>query len=771
MNFFNISLTFFQNRTGYFPYDIEGNVSSILIDVPHDSIVHQRYKRINYYYDLVSGNVDEVIYEPDSIDQFIHLYQYDADNRITDVMTSRDSLYWENDASYEYYDHGPVAREVIGQRQVQGIDYAYTLNKWIKAVNSGLGSYKKLTWPNFDMGKDGFSHGSNATIGRDAYGYVINYFTGDYRSIAKTYDITTGLPTTDLYNGNISGATYAIRTLSPAVIGYTYGYDQLNRMVSELAFKGIDTAHNLWVSTDSIKDFREKVNYDDNGNILSYLRHGNTAVGSLAMDSLTYHYNLNTNQLREVNDAVSASNYSVDIDNETSKHNYRYNGIGELASDSIAGIDSIYWTVYNKVKKIVKTNNDSIVFMYDPMGNRLEQRNFPHSGTADTIKYTRDTKGNIVAIYDRKKDTVRLSEFDIYGDRRLGSLDTTLRMQKFITGHGTLDSLTIAYLERQKQYELYNQLGSVLVTVSDGKTPIDTLHYTGDTAGYYLPIVVNAQDYYPFGMTEPGRSYTLANDSSYKYGYQGSMKDNSIYGATNVYTTQFRELDPRLGKWWSTDPVVHAGQSPYLSMGDNPIFNIDPNGNDNYTVDKKGIISLKEKTKDKTDKLLALDDKGKVQQNKFITVPKGILNQKQSFDTKNDKTGKPETTDYYNIKNDAVTTNLFIFLAHNTTVEWEVDQIGDKKGKEGDNILSTTHAPEHVTPPTYNIQLRQMDHDHPSAQAWGNINGPSVLDVSTAKYIQKMNSNAVFKIYYPSPDGPAWQTYDSTGPKVIIYVK
>lgn len=203
------------------------------------------------------------------------------------------------------------------------------------------------------------------------------------------------------------------------------------------------------------------------------------------MDSLTYHYNTNTNQLREVNDAVSASNYSVDIDNETSKHNYRYNGIGELASDSIAGIDSIYWTVYNKVKKIVKTNNDSIVFMYDPLGNRLEERNFPHSGTVDTTKYTRDAQGNIMAIYDRKKDTVRLSEFDIYGSKRLGSLDTVLRIQKFVTGHGTLDSLTISYLERQKQYELDNHLGNVLVTVSDGKTPIGTVA-TPNIAIYYL---------------------------------------------------------------------------------------------------------------------------------------------------------------------------------------------------------------------------------------------------------------------------------------------
>lgn len=297
------------------------------------------------------------------------------------------------------------------------------------------------------------------------------------------------------------------------------------------------------------------------------------------MDSLTYYYNKNTNQLAEVTDAIPSTYYTVDIDNETSKHNYRYNGIGELASDSIAGIDSIYWTVYNKVKKIVKTNNDSIVYMYDPLGNRLEQKTFPHSGTADTMKYTRDAQGHIMAVYDRKKDTVKLSEFDIYGASRIGSDDTILRMQKPVTGYGSIDSLTISYLERQKQYELDNQLGNVIATVSDGKTPVDTNAATHDTvASYYLPIVINAQDYYPFGMVQPGRSYSLSTDSSYRFGFDGQMKDNNIYGQNNAYTAEFWEYDPRLGRRWNPDPKPIYGVSDYASFKDNPILYIDPHG-------------------------------------------------------------------------------------------------------------------------------------------------------------------------------------------------
>jgi hypothetical protein len=34
------------------------------------------------------------------------------------------------------YKHGPLARSVIGQQQVQGLDYAYTLEGWLKGVSS-----------------------------------------------------------------------------------------------------------------------------------------------------------------------------------------------------------------------------------------------------------------------------------------------------------------------------------------------------------------------------------------------------------------------------------------------------------------------------------------------------------------------------------------------------------------------------------------------------------------------------------------------------------
>src|SRR5690554_8128215 len=122
---------------------------------PHE----QDVKSTQYEFELISGNMTKVKYQKGEIDEFTHEYHYDQLNRLTEVYTSSDSIYKSRDAAYQYYDYGPLARTELGQYNVQGNDYAYTINGWLKGMNSN-----NLT-RSTDMGKDGtngfYSHNTN----------------------------------------------------------------------------------------------------------------------------------------------------------------------------------------------------------------------------------------------------------------------------------------------------------------------------------------------------------------------------------------------------------------------------------------------------------------------------------------------------------------------------------------------------------------------------------------------------------------------------------
>ena len=90
--------------------------------------------------------------------------------------------------------------------------------------------------------------------------------------------------------------------------------------------------------------------------------------------------------------------------------------------------------------------------------------------------------------------------------------------------------------------------------------------------------------------------------NTYKYGYQGSEKDIEVSGAGNSYRTEFRQLDPRLGRWFSVDEDFKGYESPYTSMDNDPINKTDVLGltGDNVVIGGKAFTKgAKVKTNDK----------------------------------------------------------------------------------------------------------------------------------------------------------------------------
>lgn len=631
------------NTATHYQYDINGNVKRLWQE--HKKSVTgapiNLLKEFKYDYDLVSGKVNSLIYQEGKGDQFVYKYDYDPDNRLLSAFSGRDMNTLQKDAGYRYYLHGPLARMELGaeSRLVQGSDYAYTLQGWLKGVNGTLLAPAGGTGGGgLDMGNDGSNitaAGLGSQVGADALSYTLGYFQNDYvpiggGTLAPGFGIQyqnpsiTGSDVTgkSLFNGNISSTLYAIGQIdNGAARGYSYGYDQLNRLREMRAHSPLPTTVSgaSWSNSSILTDHKETYIYDANGNIVSLFRNGTTAGGrSLAMDNLQYSYyyytNANvqktynpsqpfpsdawnpTNQLAHVKDAVGASAYPIsafpdekDIDDQ-SDNNYTYDGIGNLVADNAEGISKIGWTVYGKIRSIDKTDGTAILYDYDAAGNRIQKQvSVPAIGAQPASKtityYICDAQGSTIGVYSWKgaasatpvaSSTVGLGvttetwdEQHLYGSSRLGMWKPAIAVP------ATLNTTTDAVLVGSKLYELTNHLGNVLATISDNKIAVDA--NTDGTTDYYAPEVISANDYTPFGMQMVGRAFNIGG---YRYGFNGKESDNEVKGEGNQQDYGMRIYDPRIGKFLSSDPLTtkFPQLTPYQFASNTPIQAIDLDG-------------------------------------------------------------------------------------------------------------------------------------------------------------------------------------------------
>jgi len=653
-----------------YSYDIHGNVDTLLQDNQQLSLIStalqpQRFKKISYDFDLISGNVNLVRYQDGQPDAFYHFYEYDADNRITAVYSSNfpqantlinintvsNNPLWDNDAKYFYYAHGPLARVEYGDNKVQGQDYAYTLQGWIKGVNSNTLDTLR------DIGKDGSIGSINSAFAKDAFGYTLNYHANDYKAIDglkwnnannRFESIIVGSDLNnsrnDLFNGNITSMVTTIEkpmiytaaaNQAPTVMaqGTAYKYDQLNRLKEMQAYANLDISTNTWQSGSTYAGmFHNKFNYDANGNIQWQQRADSTGT---IFDELTYRYKFDANgrlaqnRLYHVNDSITdRALVKDDIDDEgrfassdsvSNFNNYRYDEIGNLKHDSQEEIDFITWTVYGKIKQIIRTDTSSkpdLEFNYDASGNRISKIVKPHGSSIEnggtdnpalwtTTYYVRDAQGNIMTTYKlaapESASSFKVIERNMFGSSRLGTDDSQIEL---IAALPTANPYTRTL--GNKHYEASNHLGNVLTVFTDRKIPVTS---NGTTIDHFDADVVNTFDYSPFGAPMNERTYRLvmkytdsthtatvpafvngneplaniAKDSlGFRYGFNNKEKDDEISGSGNSYNFESRMQNPRLGKTLSMD--AKAGKysfiSPYSFAGNNPLIFLDADGKD-----------------------------------------------------------------------------------------------------------------------------------------------------------------------------------------------
>ena len=457
--------------------------------------------------------------------------------------------------------------------------------------------------------------------------------TDKFEAANTTASFTT---TDDLYNGNINHMVTALSDTnqnSLAVQATAYNYDQLHRITALRAYQqaNIETT-NSWSSPSVMTAYQSDFTYDGNGNLQTLKRNGDSPTG---MDQLEYVYYSGTNKLEYVTDSKPAGNYIEDIDGQ-SAGNYTYDDIGNLTRDNAEEIDTILWNNQNKIREIIfdsKSKKDDLEFRYDPMGNRIVKivKGGADEDTWTYTYYSRDANGQIMAVYEKEyldeteagnipdpewpdvndwlpgdaeyMALFKTAEYHLYGSDRLGIhlYDDTIAAHVFKTnsteegfdddGYFQDTSLLtptfpIPYIEPpndgtwfytftrgKKRYELTNHLGNVLETVSDRKIAIDS----SGTVGGYTVDVWAMNDYYAFGMLMPGRNM---HRGGYRFGFNGKEGDDEIKGNGNSYDFGARILDPRIGRWLNRDPLErkYPEISPFVGMGNNPTFFIDPNG-------------------------------------------------------------------------------------------------------------------------------------------------------------------------------------------------
>lgn len=482
----------------HYSYDIHGNVKEQVQDVPALKPVQQDAKSTQYTYELISGNVQKVDYQKGKPDAITQQYHYDELNRLTEAESTIDNgVHSDRHVHYRYYDYGPLARVEYGRNQVQGQDYAYTINGWIKGMNASVLSRSR------DMGKDGttgyFSHnqGVHNLFARDVTAYTLSYYQYDYKPIGGAeFEVAYGSSSLNsdaynLYNGNIRSVFTSIMDMK--TMGKSFLYDQLQRLKKMGSYFYEDNGSSYsWNGITGTAEYANSYSYDKNGNLRTLQRNGNDIGNStLEMDNFEYMYedpvnNGYNNRLSWVKDHAGASIYGdIDIDHSmyVNGSRYEYDELGQLISDEDEGIQNMEWRQGDKkLKRITRSDAESpeLEFVYNPFGQRVLKIEKMRSGgsvrPSEEWKYTYysyDANGQVMAVYDvvmsPEDNRAYAAEHHLYGASRVGMI----QQDKILFDNGRYPSTDIPvsfqHIEGQTYYEMVNYLGNVEAVITDRK--------------------------------------------------------------------------------------------------------------------------------------------------------------------------------------------------------------------------------------------------------------------------------------------------------------
>ena len=576
-----VSKTWNANTTTWYKYNPSGQLFASIKQVndadyaTYGGTGDLSIKTYENAYDPYFGYVTNNYFQKNVTTEYAeHQFAYDAKKRLTQVNliaglgSTPISL---NTLSYDKL--GRTARQVYGGT-LQGIDYVYTLNNTLKAINHPSLSSDK------DRGLDHayFPKKSLTLLGinDDLFGEILEYYPNDYKRTGTSIETNTN----GLYNGQIYGQRYKTRDI---VNGINTGADYIDYLganiqiisatnytqqevanrytydaFGQLATSTFGTFTNTTNSFTPRTDYQEygvtngAIGYDANGNVSRLQRNSFSTAAApttpVLLDNLTYNYSTSNNKHNQVTDACTntfASTFNFKNQTSGSPATFVYNAHGQLTSSPDENITAITYYPNGQTKQITFTNGNTTNYYYDDQGQKYKTK-FYNNSTA-TTKYTWYLFN---AIYEyQTAGAFSLKELSVGGQSRVGVYKQDVAGLNIANGH--------------VQYELKDHLGNVRVTFRD---------YI-DANGNHFPQALSRADYYAFGGTLPGRVWQDVT-GDYRYGYQGQEKSQNDVNWDNF---ELRTYNHDLGRWSAPDPYGQF-HSPYLAMGNNPVNNIDPNG-------------------------------------------------------------------------------------------------------------------------------------------------------------------------------------------------
>jgi len=323
-----------------------------------------------------------------------------------------------------------------------------------------------------------------------------------------------------LFNGNIA-ETYWKTASDNIERAYGYQYDKLNRLKSAIYEKNALTTN----------AYNESLTYDKNGNIMSLARKGDTdpQVQPIQIDDLLYTYPASSNQLSKVDDI--SNNTSGFNDFNKTGDDYTYDANGNMITDKNKNITTIEYNHLNLPEKITFGTTGTIEYIYNAAGQKLEK-----IVTQGTIVTTTNYLGGF-----QYKDNV---------------------LEFFPTAEGYVKNTAGVY---SYVFQYKDHLGNI--RVSYAKNPTTNVLE-----------IIDENNYSPFGLKHKGYNSLTGNNNKYKYNGKELQDELGL----NVYDYGARNYDPALGRWMNIDAMSekYYPLSPYNYAINNPMFFVDPDGNE-----------------------------------------------------------------------------------------------------------------------------------------------------------------------------------------------